>query len=114
MNKLDLFLSYLTGDFNNKKQIEAQKDNQTHPYSIHITRECNDKIENLPKDIKGRFILEESYYTKPDGSKLIAPHLFYFELNEAENVVLTSYSLPSNYEKEELVNENVNLKMNFD
>ena len=50
----------------------------------------DDKIENLPGDINGFFILEESYYTtlKVSDEGLVnetrtrqAPHLFFFTLN---------------------------------
>lgn len=115
MNKLDLFIKYLTGDFNNLNQIRNESENggQIHPFSIHITRECNEKITNLPQNFAGRFVIEESYYTKPDGSKLIAPHLFLFELNDKEEVQLKSYQLPAKFKKEEFTNGNKNLVLDF-
>ncbi|MDO4926386.1 MAG: hypothetical protein Q3980_12120 [Turicibacter sp.] len=88
MNQLELFKSYIVGDFNNEKQIEKQplEKQVTHPYAEHVNRVVDDKIENLPDDINGVFILEESYYTtlKVFDAGLVnetrtrqAPHLFF-------------------------------------
>lgn len=115
MNQLDLFIQYLTGDFDNNIQVtkEIEKGNQIHPEAVHIIRECNDKITNLPNNFGGRFVIEESYYTKPDKSKLIAPHLFLFELNDNGNVQLKSYQIPKDYTKEEFTYDNKDLKFDF-
>ncbi len=115
MGTLAKFVSYLCGDFNNDAQVqeERKKGEQIHPESVHITRTCNDKIDNLPADFKGEFVLEESYYTKADGSKLIAPHLFLFEFNDNNKVQLKSYQVPDVVSKEDFVNSNPSLRMDY-
>ena len=51
-----------------------------------------DKIDGLPADFAGAFVLEESYYTT-EGKTHASPHLFLFT-EEGEAVKLTSYQLP--------------------
>ena len=65
MNQLERFKAYIVGDFDNKQQIEKQiKESQlTHPYAKHINRVVNDRIKNLPDELNGFFVLEESYFT---------------------------------------------------
>ena len=82
MNEFEKFKKVIVGDFNNSTQIEEQKKkgNITHPLAKHINRICNDKIINLPKNFKGIFVIEESYYTFIDTNRTnILPHLFLFE-----------------------------------
>ena len=82
----------------------------------------DDKIENLPDDINGVFILEESYYTtlKVFDAGLVnetrtrqAPHLFFFTLNEENNVKLISYEVPKDFPRHEFTNDNPNLKLDY-
>jgi len=51
-----------------------------------------DKIDGLPADFAGAFVLEESYYTT-EGKTHASPHLFLFT-EEGEAAKLTSYQLP--------------------
>lgn len=113
---LDLFIDYLVGDFDNSKQIEAEKiaGKVEHPFALHINRECTARIENLPTECVDRFVLEESYYTKLDGTKLLAPHLFAFRLNNNNCVELRSYKIPQHLTKETFVNSNKNLNLKFE
>ena len=63
MEKLERFVSLLTGHFDNREQFGVMKDAGTEfPYAEHVNTVCNDKIQNLPKDFKGLFVVEESYY----------------------------------------------------
>ena len=39
-----------------------QAEGKTYPYAEHVNTICNDKINNLPEDFKGKFVVEESYY----------------------------------------------------
>ena len=106
MNKLQNFLNILTGSFNNAEQFESMnKKNIEFPYAEHINTACNDKIQNLPEDFNGIFMLEESYYTS-NGNTHATPHLFLF--TEAENgIQLTSYELPQGYDKNTFTYKNL-------
>ena len=63
MMKLDNFVGMMTGHFDNKDQFKKmQAEGKTYPYAEHVNTICNDKINNLPEDFKGKFVVEESYY----------------------------------------------------
>ena len=63
MMKLDNFVGMMTGHFDNKDQFnKMQAEGKTYPYAEHVNTICNDKINNLPEDFKGKFVVEESYY----------------------------------------------------
>ena len=63
MMKLDNFVGMMTGHFDNKDQFnKIQAEGKTYPYAEHVNTICNDKINNLPEDFKGKFVVEESYY----------------------------------------------------
>ncbi|GAA0698830.1 hypothetical protein GCM10008904_03750 [Paraclostridium ghonii] len=114
MTVLDVFVNNLCGTFNNNEQLEYElKEGELkHPYAKHINGICNDKIKNLPKDFKGYFVIEESYYKQGDVNK-ISPHLFLFTLNEDNKVVLTSYELPCKVNKEDFRNDNESLIIDY-
>lgn len=115
MNKLDLFVSKLCGTFDNSNQIKGEMENgkQLHPSAKHINGICNDKIKNLPDGFNGYFVIEESYYENGNFKNSL-PHLFLFTLDESNNVVLTSYEIPKNIEKEDFRNDNEKLIINFE
>ncbi|MDM0489560.1 hypothetical protein [Clostridium perfringens] len=114
MGKLEVFLSYLCGEFNNDDQVnkEIEEGEIKHPKAKHITGICNDKIKNLPDDFEGFFVIEESYYEQ-GKFKNILPHLFLFTEDSNGNVVLTSYDLPSRVSKEDFRNDNKDLIMDY-
>ncbi len=63
MMKLDNFVGMMTGHFDNKDQFnKMQAEGKIYPYAEHVNTICNDKINNLPEDFKGKFVVEESYY----------------------------------------------------
>ena len=63
MMKLDNFVGMMTGHFDNKDQFnKMQAEGKKYPYAEHVNTICNDKINNLPEDFKGKFVVEESYY----------------------------------------------------
>ena len=63
MMKLDNFVGMMTGHFDNKDQFnKMQAEGKVYPYAEHVNTICNDKINNLPEDFKGKFVVEESYY----------------------------------------------------
>ncbi|MDB2156032.1 hypothetical protein [Clostridium butyricum] len=114
MDILSKFTEQLCGEFNNDNQIiqEEKQGKIIHPKAKHINGICNHKINNLPKDFNGYFIIEESYYEQ-GTFKNILPHLFLFTLNENKNIVLTSYELPSGISKEDFRNDNHDLTMDY-
>ena len=55
MMKLDNFVGMMTGHFDNKDQFnKMQAEGKTYPYAEHVNTICNDKINNLPEDFKGK------------------------------------------------------------
>ena len=96
--KLNEFVNYLEGNFNNEEQFKKMKENNIkYPFCEHTNTVCNNKIKNLPKDFQGVFMVEESYYTDGDV-KRTSPHLFLFE-EVSEGIKLTSYEIPDGYNK---------------
>lgn len=93
---LELFLSYLTGDFSNARQFAAEEGSREdiHPLAIHVNRPITSRVRNLPADFSGEFLLEESYYYYRDGTTKVKPHLFHFSENPDKQVVLRAYGLP--------------------
>ena len=114
MSILSKFIENLCGEFNNYDQIdfEEKQGKLVHPRAKHINGICNNKIKNLPLNFDGYFIIEESYY---DNGKFknILPHLFLFTLDKNNNVVLTSYEIPSNISKEDFRNDNSELVLDY-
>ena len=88
MMKLDNFVGMMTGHFDNKDQFKKmQAEGKTYPYAEHVNTICNDKINNLPEDFKGKFVVEESYY-EINGKRHASPHLFL--IMEIEQGILLS------------------------
>ena len=88
--KLDNFVGMMTGHFDNKDQFKKmQAEGKTYPYAEHVNTICNDKINNLPEDFKGKFVVEESYY-KINGKRHASPHLFLITEIE-QGILLSSY-----------------------
>lgn len=111
---LDIFKTYITGQFDNSRQVVAQikQGKQIHPIAIHVNAVANSKFINLPKDLKGFFLLEESYYQYPNKPLELKPYLFYFE-EDNNTINLKVYQLPKELKKEEIRNDNVNLQFDF-
>ena len=98
MMKLENFAGMMTGHFDNKDQFDKmQEEGKTYPYAEHVNTICNDKINNLPEDFKGIFVVEESYY-EINGRRHASPHLFL--ITEAEDgILLSSYEIPEGEDK---------------
>ena len=93
MMKLENCVNMMTGHFDNREQFHMmQKEGKVYPYAEHVNTVCNDKIDNLPKDFTGRFVVEESYY-ETSGKRHASPHLFLITENE-DGVLLSSYEIP--------------------
>lgn len=107
MTDLNNFIDILSGEFDNAEQIKLLNEKGIHdyPFAKHINTVCNNKISGIPKDFKGIFMLEESYYTM-NGHTNAMPHLFLFT-EEEDSIKLTSYELPSGYDKTNFTYQNL-------
>ena len=98
MMKLDNFIGMMTGHFDNKEQFNMmQATGKIYPYAEHVNTVCNDKINNIPQDFNGKFVVEESYY-KTNGKRHASPHLFLITENK-EGILLSSYEIPEGKDK---------------
>ena len=98
MMKLENFVRMMTGHFDNKDQFDKmQEEGKTYPYAEHINTICNDKINSLPEDFKGIFVVEESYY-EINGKRHASPHLFLITEIE-QGILLSSYEIPAGADK---------------
>ena len=111
---LRLFESYLTGDFDNAAQIAAERaaGAALHPEARHVNRNLNGRIDHLPGDLEGFFVLEESWYTQ-NGRTNAMPHLFLFTLNGEGKVTLTSYEAPAGLPRDRFTNANPDLRLDY-
>lgn len=101
-SKLDAlrdFTDILTGRFDNREQFERLQAAgvKDFPFAEHVNTVCNDKIDGLPENFQGFFMVEESYYTVGEVTRPM-PHLFLFTM-EGDGVKLTSWELPEGYDK---------------
>ena len=65
--KMEKFVKLMTGHFDNREQFTEMKSaGKLFPYARHVNTVCNDKINNIPENFTGIFIVEESYY-ETDG-----------------------------------------------
>jgi hypothetical protein len=115
MSDLDQYLSYLTGDFDNHAQIEAEQKagRLVHPYAKHVTRVITDRVKNIPADFKGVLVLEESYYKSPGQDTVIKPYIFKFTLNDEGRIVLHSMGIPPTINKKTFRNDNSSWSLDF-
>ena len=96
--KLDNFIGMMTGHFDNKEQFNMmQTAGKIYPYAKHVNTVCNDKINNIPQDFNGKFVVEESYY-ETNGKSHASPHLFLITENE-DGILLSSYEIPEGEDK---------------
>ena len=92
------FIALLNGKFDNKEQFDKiYKTNPQFPYAKHVNTVCNEKINNLPEDFEGVFMIEESYYSV-EGKIHSSSHLFLFT-EEKDAIKLISYEIPEGYQK---------------
>lgn len=115
MESIELFKTYITGDFDNQRQVDEQikTGKQIHPLAIHVNRVANYRIKNGPK-VNGFWLLEESYYTRPGETNVdIKPYLFLFESADNNRIKLTPYTLPDNLDKKIIRNDNTELVFDY-
>lgn len=101
MDQLLEFVSLLTGTFDNRDQLAdfEARGITGYPAARHVNTVLNDRIDGLPADFDGVFLLEESDYTV-NGRTNPMPHLFLFTLEPDGRVKLTSYEMPAGCTKE--------------
>ena len=104
---LEEMMEWLTGQFDNQSQLDQMpsEERTSYPYARHINTQVNDRIDGLPADFAGIFLLEESYYTV-DGKTNAMPHLFLFT-QQGDAVCLTSYEMSEGYTKETFTAQNL-------
>ena len=112
---IDVFRRYITGDFDNSAQVteEIRAGRLSHPLAVHVNRVADEKILNRPADLKGFFILEESYYLSAGKPLELKPYLFLFEPMDGNRVKLTAFLLPAELKKEEIRNDNKTLTFDY-
>ncbi len=105
MSHLDDFITIICGNFDNSQQVQELKEQgrEDYPSAKHVNHVCNDKIQNLPDEFQGKFVLEESYYTI-QGKTRPEPRIFLFT-EQGEDVLLTSYELPKTIDANTLTYE---------
>jgi hypothetical protein len=118
MEAIDQFKIIITGDFDNRAQVEAEikAGRQLHPLARHINRVADEKIINRPekaKEPKHFYILEESYYDYPGKPTEIKPFLFKFSDAGEGRVQLTVYQLPAGIDKKDIRNDNAALQFDY-
>ena len=114
MSTIDRFMEMLCGTFDNREQCrqEGASGDRVHPGAAHVIGSCNDKMNNLPADFNGRFVIEESYFDM--GDHTIAKHyLFFYEEADDGRIRLTSYDPPADVERDSLTNENRDLRLDY-
>ena len=115
MTAYDYFKDVLCGTFDNQNQIKAEREvgKQIHPQAKHVTALATPKIKNLPTDLNGYFILEESYYTYEGKPMDIKPYLFFIEKVSDTQIKLSSYSMPTDSQKADIRNDNPTFSLDF-
>ena len=108
------FQQYITGDFDNSKQVVAEitAGKQVHPLAIHVNRLATHKVKNVPQGLNGFFIIEESYYLVEGKPIDLKPYLFLFEERVGGIIHLTTYQLNA-WKKEEIRNDNNTLSFDY-
>ena len=114
MRAIDLFKQYITGDFNNERQVseEVASGKQVHPLAIHVNRVADHRILGAP-EMDGFWILEESYYTYPGQETALKPYLFRFEALGDTAVLLTPYNMPKEIPPADIRNDNPDFRLHF-
>lgn len=110
-----LFKHYITGDFDNIRQVEAERASgrQIHPHARHINRVADHKIDGKPQGISGKgfWLIEESYYQWPDKTLEVKPYIFYFSESDENSMRLSVFKYPDTYTAEEIRNDNESLHL---
>ena len=104
----------LSGTFTNEEQIRNEEEGgiRIHPAAKHVITPCGHLISNTPEELKGGFVIEESYFDMVD--RIIDKHyLFLYENVDKNTVRLTSYDLPEAIKTENFTGSNDSIRMDF-
>ena len=76
--KMEKFVKLMTGHFDNREQFTEMKSaGKLFPYARHVNTVCNDKINNIPENFTGIFIVEEVIMRRMENAM---HHRIYFLL----------------------------------
>ena len=82
------FVKLMTGHFDNKEQFtEMKAAGKIFPYAQHVNTVCNDKINNIPEDFHGIFIVEDKNTFSYDSMK----NVDYSKLKKSEKFTPALY-----------------------
>lgn len=86
--KTEEFVKLMTGHFDNKEQFtEMKAAGKIFPYAQHVNTVCNDKINNIPEDFHGIFIVEDKNTFSYDSMK----NVDYSELKKSKKFTPALY-----------------------
>ncbi len=86
--KTEEFVKLMTGHFDNKEQFtEMKAAGKIFPYAQHVNTVCNDKINNIPEDFHGIFIVEDKNTFSYDSMK----NVDYIKLKKSEKFTPALY-----------------------
>ena len=86
--KTEEFVKLITGHFDNKEQFtEMKAAGKIFPYAQHVNTVCNDKINNIPEDFHGIFIVEDKNTFSYDSMK----NIDYSELKKSKKFTPALY-----------------------
>ncbi len=86
--KTEEFIKLMTGHFDNKEQFtEMKAAGKIFPYAQHVNTVCNDKINNIPEDFHGIFIVEDKNTFSYDSMK----NVDYSKLKKSEKFTPALY-----------------------
>ena len=86
--KTEEFVKLMTGHFDNKEQFtEMKATGKIFPYAQHVNTVCNDKINNIPEDFHGIFIVEDKNTFSYDSMK----NVDYSKLKKSEKFTPALY-----------------------
>lgn len=76
--KMEKFVKLMTGHFDNREQFTEMKSaGKLFPYARHVNTVCNDKINNIPENFTGIFMVEEVIMRRMENAM---HHRIYFLL----------------------------------
>ncbi len=114
MRALDRLMEMLCGTFDNRAQYdrESLSGRPVHPRARHVIGLCNEKIDHLPEEFNGYFVIEESCFDLED-QRIEKHYLFLYDEDETGCVRLTSYNVPPEMPKERFTNDDPAIRLDY-
>ncbi len=114
MRALDRLMEMLCGTFDNRAQYdrESLSGRPVHPRARHVIGLCNEKIDHLPEDFSGYFVIEESRFDLEE-QRIEKHYLFLYDEDEPGRVRLTSYNVPPEMPKERFTNDDPAIRLDY-